>query len=259
MEHFAEASFWLALGKIIWVNILLSGDNAVVIALAARGLPEAQRRKAVIFGSAAAIAMRVVLTIFATELLQYPYLKIIGAVLLFWIGVQLLVPEDEGDGSLGNAQHLWGAIRTILVADLVMSLDNVIGVAAAAQSGPPESRFLLLILGLGMSIPLIIAGSQLLMTIMERYPVIITLGAALLGFVAGEMLVHDKAVEGFFGSVGGATTTIVELAGAVGVVLVGQWLAKRKAQHKPAEAGEVPRASSLPSFLPPEAGPAAGP
>ncbi len=228
MEQLTDAAFWIALGKIIWVNILLSGDNAVVIALAARSLPEAQRKRAVLLGSAAAIAMRVVLTLFAVELLHYPYLKIVGAVLLFWIGVQLMVPEDDHEGGIKSADHLWAAIRTILIADLVMSLDNVIAVAAAAESGPVESRTLLLVIGLGLSIPLIIAGSQVLMKVMENYPVIITLGAALLGFVAGEMLVHDVAVEGFFQGLGGASTTIIELAGAIGVVVVGTWLAKRK-------------------------------
>jgi YjbE family integral membrane protein len=235
METIANVAFWIALGEIVWVNILLSGDNAVVIALAARSLPEAQRRSAVIIGSAAAIVLRVVLTLFAVELLHLPYLKIVGAVLLFWIGVQLIVPEDGSDETSVSANHLWGAIRTILVADLVMSLDNVIAVAAAAESGPPESRVLLLVIGLGLSIPLIIFGSQLLMKIMGRFPVIITLGAALLGFVAGEMLVHDQAVEKLFIGLGGATTTVVELAGAIGVVIVGQWLARR---HRRALAGE---------------------
>ena len=233
MEHITEPTFWVALAKIIWVNILLSGDNAVVIALAARSLPEDQRKKAIFGGSAAAIVLRIVLTIFAVQLLQFPYLKIIGALLLFWIGVQLLVPEDDDEGGVKSHDHLWSAIRTILIADLVMSLDNVIGVAAAADGGPPESRLLLLIIGLGLSIPLIIFGSQLLLTVMEKYPVIITLGAALLGYVAGEMLVTDRAVEAFFHSAGRASTTIIELAGAVGVVLVGRWLAARK---KPAGA-----------------------
>jgi YjbE family integral membrane protein len=228
MEHVANAAFWLALGKIIWVNILLSGDNAVVIALAARSLPPQQRNKAIFGGSAAAIVLRVVLTVFAVQLLQYPYLKIIGALLLFWIGVQLLVPEDEDEDGIKSSDHLWTAIRTILIADLVMSLDNVIAVAAAADAGPPESRLLLLILGLGLSIPLIIFGSQLLLTVMEKYPVIITLGAALLGFVAGEMLVSDRALTPYFAQMGAASTTVVELAGAVAVVLVGQWLARRK-------------------------------
>jgi len=228
MEHIAAAPFWVALGKIIWVNILLSGDNAVVIALAARSLPDHQRNKAIFVGSAAAIVLRVVLTVFAVQLLQFPYLKIVGALLLFCIGVQLLAPKSDDDGSVKSSDRLWPAIRTILLADLVMSVDNVLAVAAAADSGPPESRLLLLILGLGLSIPLIIFGSQLLLTVMKRFPVIITLGAALLGFVAGEMLVSDQAVAHVFHGVGTATTTIVEVAGAIGVVLIGQWWAKRK-------------------------------
>ena len=233
MEHIGDATFWVALGKIIWVNILLSGDNAVVIALAARSLPEHQRNKAIFAGSAAAIVLRVVLTVFAVQLLQFPYLKIIGAVLLFWIGIQLLISEEENEDGIKSPEHLWSAVRTILLADLVMSVDNVLAVAAAADSGPPESRLLLLIIGLGLSIPLIIFGSQLLMKIMERYPIIITIGAALLGFVAGEMLVSDHAVEQFFHSAGRASTTIIEVAGAVGVVLIGQWLAKRKRKAAP--------------------------
>ena len=228
LNDIGDTAFWVALGKIIWVNILLSGDNAVVIALAARSLPEHQRKKAVFGGSAAAIVMRVALTVFAVQLLQYPYLKIVGALLLFWIGVQLLVPDEGEEDGIKATDQLWAAIRTILIADLVMSLDNVIAVAAAADSGPPESRLLLLIIGLGLSIPLIIFGSTLLLTVMEKYPVIITLGAALLGFVAGEMLVTDHAVENFFHSAGRASTTIIEIAGAVGVVLVGRWLAARK-------------------------------
>jgi YjbE family integral membrane protein len=242
MEHLAQAAFWVALGKIVWVNILLSGDNAVVIALAARSLPDHQRQKAIFAGSAAAIVLRVVLTVFAVSLLQFPYLKLVGAVLLFWIGVQLLLPEDENEDGIKSSGYLWSAIRTILIADLVMSVDNVLAVAAAADSGPPESRLLLLIVGLGLSIPLIIFGSQLLLGVMQRFPVIITLGAALLGFVAGEMLVSDPAVTHWFNGVGHASTTIIELVGAVGVVLVGSWLAKRKvAAHK---AGATHQASS---------------
>lgn len=228
MEHIAEAAFWLALGKIVWVNILLSGDNAVVIALAARSLPDDQRKKAIFGGSAAAILLRVVLTVFAVSLLQYPWLKIVGALLLFWIGMQLLLPEDEEEGGIKPTDQLWAAIRTILIADLVMSLDNVIAVAAAAESGPPSSKLLLLIIGLGLSIPLIIFGSQLLLKVMEKYPVIITAGAALLGFVAGEMLVTDLAVADYFNGPGKPWAIVIEIGGAVGVVLLGRWLAARK-------------------------------
>jgi YjbE family integral membrane protein len=237
MEQFATAIFWIALGKIIWVNILLSGDNAVVIALAARNLPATHRNTAVFFGSAAAIVLRVLLTVFAVQLLQYPYLKLAGALLLFWIGTQLLVPEDEHEDGIKSSDRLWVAVRTILIADLVMSVDNVIAVAAAADTGPQESRLLLLIIGLGLSIPLIIFGSQLLMRIMERWPVIITLGAALLGFVAGEMLVTDHAIRAFFHGAGAAPTLLIELAGAVIVVLLGGWLARRKRRH--AEAAQA--------------------
>ena len=234
MEHIGEAAFWVALAKIIWVNILLSGDNAVVIALAARSLPVEQRKKAVLFGSAAAIILRVVLTIFAVSLLQFPYLKIVGALALLWIGVQLLMPEDHDENGIESSSHLWSAVRTILIADLVMSVDNVLAVAAAAESGPPESKLLLLIIGLGLSIPLIIFGSQLLMTVMERYPIIITLGAALLGFVAGEMFVTDGAVAHIFKGLGFAVTTAIAIACAVGVVVVGKWLAgKKRAQGSP--------------------------
>jgi YjbE family integral membrane protein len=228
LDHLGDPAFWTALGKIIWVNILLSGDNAVVIALAAHNLPPHQRRKAVFGGSAAAIALRVVLTIFAVELLGYPYLKIVGAGLLFWIGVKLASPAGENSGPTKSSAGLWTAIRTILIADLVMSLDNVLAVAAAAQSGPPDARIILLLIGLGLSIPLIIAGSQLLMSVMDKFPVIVTLGAGLLGYVAGEMLLQDPAIENLFGPLAGAQATIIEVAAAVGVVLLGQWLSSTR-------------------------------
>ena len=179
--EFASAAFWAALGSIILANILLSGDNAVVIAMAARSLPAHQQKKAIFYGSAAAIVMRIVLTLIAVEMLKWPFLKIIGGVLLVYIGVTLLLEDDDG-GDQGAQQNagLMTAIRTILIADLVMSLDNVLAVAAAAKGNT-----LLLILGLGISIPLIIFGSTLLLKVMERFPIIITLGAALLGFLAG--------------------------------------------------------------------------
>jgi YjbE family integral membrane protein len=228
LQELSDPTFWVALGKIVWVNILLSGDNAVVIALAARSLPDDQRNKAIVAGSGAAIVLRVILTIFAVSLLQLPYLKAIGACLLFWIGLQLLVPEDEEEDGVKAHSHLMSAIRTILIADLVMSLDNVIAVAAAAEGGPPESKLMLLIIGLGLSIPLIIFGSQLLLNVMERYPIIITLGAALLGFVAGEMLVTDRALAPYFKAFGLDSMHIVEGLCAVAVVLIGQWMARRK-------------------------------
>src|SRR5678815_718582 len=187
---------WTALLKIIGVNIILSGDNAVVIALAARSLPAKQQKQAIIWGSAAAIVMRVVLTIFAVALLTLPWLKLIGSLLLFWIGVKLLIPE-EGDEDIKASDQLLAAIKTILVADLVMSLDNVIAVAAAAGGS-----LMLLILGLAISIPLVIFGSTLMIKLMERFPIIVMLGAGLIGWVAGEMLAADAALKGWFGSMG---------------------------------------------------------
>ena len=173
-----SAGFWAALGSIILTNVVLSGDNAVVIALAARTLPPQQQNKAIFWGSAAAIILRIVLTLVAVQLLQLPYLKIIGAMLLFWIGVQLLLEEEEEveNGKEPEQKSMLSAVRTILIADLVMSLDNVLAVAAAAKDSVT-----LLILGLGISIPLIIFGSTLLLKLMERFPIIITLGGALLG------------------------------------------------------------------------------
>ena len=186
IEYLSNPVFWVGLGQIIIVNIVLSGDNAVVIALAARSLPAHQQKQAIIWGSVAAIVMRVILTIVAVEMLKFPYLKLVGAVLLLWIAVQLLVPEDGGEDGVHSSGNLMAAIRTILIADLVMSLDNVIGVAAAAKGDN-----VLLMLGLAISIPLIIFGSTIILKLMDRYPVIITGGAALLGWVAGEMLITD--------------------------------------------------------------------
>jgi YjbE family integral membrane protein len=207
------AAFWAALGSIILANILLSGDNAVVIALAARSLPPQQQKKAIFWGSAAAIVMRVVLTIIALEMLKWPYLKIIGGLLLLYIGVTLLLEEeDENGGESHSSAGMLVAIRTILVADLVMSLDNVIAVAAAAKGDIP-----LLIIGLGISIPLIIFGSTLLLKVMDRFPIIITAGAALLGYLAGEMVLTDPAVSRWFGE---ASHTVVNIAGAIGAAIV---------------------------------------
>src|SRR5712675_2342315 len=196
MEELLTTQFWLGLGAIIWVNIILSGDNAVVIALAARSLPATQQKQAIFWGAGAAIILRILLTLFAVALLTLPWLKLVGSLLLFWIGVKLLIPED-GDDNIQASEHLITAIKTILIADLVMSLDNVIAVAAAAGGS-----VVLLILGLAISIPLVIFGATLLIKLMDRYPVIITAGAGLIGWVAGEMLVADVALKGWFTSLG---------------------------------------------------------
>jgi YjbE family integral membrane protein len=235
LEEFATQVFWLNLLKIIGVNIILSGDNAVVIALAARSLPQRQQKAAVLWGSGAAVVMRIILTIFAVALLTLPWLKIIGSLLLFWIGIKLLVPED-GDEDINASDNLIAAIKTILIADLVMSIDNVIAVAAAAQGS-----MTLLILGLAISIPLVIFGSTMLLHLMERWPIIITIGGGLLGFVAGEMLVTDPALKGWLAGlgvvfegekpmVGGISLEIiVGLVGAVIVIGVGTLIGKRRA------------------------------
>jgi YjbE family integral membrane protein len=187
-----DNQFWLGLLEIIGVNIVLSGDNAVVIAMAARSLPKPQQRAAILLGSGAAIVLRIILTTVATGVLALPYLKLAGAVLLLWIGVQLLLPSEEGDDSVEQEMHLMAAVRTILIADLVMSLDNVIAVAAAAHGS-----FVLLTLGLAISIPLIIFGSGVLLKLMDRFPVIIKLGAGLLGYVAGDMLLSETVLEAY--------------------------------------------------------------
>ena len=191
MEMLQSPDFWIGLMKIIWINIILSGDNAVVIALAARSLPPQQQRKAVLWGSGAAVVMRIVLTVVAVQLLALPYLQIVGGLLLLWIGVQLLGDEDEDDGETKEYGTLAAAVRTILIADLVMSLDNVIAVAAAAKGS-----MTLLVLGLAISIPLVIFGSTLMIKLMERFPIIVVLGAGLIGWVAGETIISDAVLKG---------------------------------------------------------------
>ena len=244
LEELASQAFWIGLLKIIGVNIILSGDNAVVIALAARSLPAKQQKQAVFWGAGAAVVLRVILTIFAAALLTLPWLKIIGSLLLFWIGVKLLIPE-EGDDHIKASDQLLAAIKTILVADLVMSLDNVIAVAAAAGGS-----YVLLILGLAISIPLVIFGATLLIKLMERFPVIITAGAGLIGWVAGEMLVADSALTGWLTGmgveykgehpyVGGWSLEIIAaVIGFAFVVAVGKWFGRRKeaaTAHAPAD------------------------
>ena len=219
---FTTAAFWTAVGAITLANIVLSGDNAVVIAMAARSLPPGQQRRAIVWGSAAAVVMRIALTLVAVEMLKWPYLKIVGALLLLGIGISLLradVVEARGHRRFGT---MAAAVRTILVADLVMSLDNVLAVAAAANGSLP-----LLVIGLLVSVPLITFGSTLLLKVMDRFPVIIMLGAALLGFLAGEMLLTDPVV---LAATGAISIAAVHAAGAVGaliVVAVGLWMRRR--------------------------------
>lgn len=221
MEIVQSADFWIGLMKIIWINIILSGDNAVVIALAARSLPPAQQQKAVLLGSGAAVVLRIVLTVVAVKLLALPYLQIVGGLLLLYIGIQLLGDEHDGEGEGKEYGSLFAAVRTILIADLVMSLDNVIAVAAAAQGDTT-----LLVLGLAISIPLVIFGSTLMIKLMERFPIIVILGAALIGWVGGETMVSDVSLR----EVLAANPWLhyaAAAAGAAFVMGVGRFLQKR--------------------------------
>ncbi len=213
--------FWTALLKIIGVNIILSGDNAVVIALAARNLPPTQQKQAIFWGSGAAIVLRIVLTIFAVALLEFAWLKLVGSALLLWIGVKLLADGDEDEGEAKSHASMFDAVKTILIADLVMSIDNVIAVAAAAKGD-----WVLVIIGLAISIPLIIYASTILIKVMEKYPVVITIGAALIGWVAGEMAWDEKVIASFTSQYPRWFEFIAAAAGAVLVVGVGKTLSK---------------------------------
>lgn len=228
-QSFENPEFWVGLLKIIWINILLSGDNAVVIALAARGLPPAQQKQAIMFGSGAAVVLRIGLTIIAAWLMALQGLQIVGGILLLWIGAQLLANEEENEGEAKEQTNLMTAIRTILIADVVMSLDNVIGVAAAAKGDQ-----LLLIIGLAISIPLVVFGSSMMIKLMERYPFIITLGAALIGWVGGETIASDVFLKEF-ASANAWFHLTAAAAGAVIVILWGRRMnAKTENKEEPA-------------------------
>ncbi len=228
-QSFENPEFWVGLLKIIWINILLSGDNAVVIALAARGLPPEQQRKAILFGSGAAVVLRIGLTIIAAWLMALQGLQIVGGLLLLWIGAQLLANEEESDADSKEQANLMSAVRTILIADVVMSLDNVIGVAAAAKGDQS-----LLIIGLAISIPLVVFGSSMMIKLMERYPAIITFGAALIGWVGGETIASDVMLKDFVAD-NGWFHYACSLAGAAIVILLGRQMnAKAETQEDPA-------------------------
>lgn len=233
MDFLTSPAFWVALGQIIIIDILLGGDNAVVIALACRKLPPAQRTKGIIWGTAGAIVLRVILIVFAMTLLNVPFLKLAGAVLLVWIGVKLLAPDDDGHGDIASSDKLFAAIKTIIVADLVMSVDNVIAIAGAAQHAG-EHSLLLVILGLLISIPIIVSGSQLVIKLMSRFPIIITAGGMLLGWIAGGMLVTDPALaypDNMAWMLKLPQTPVVKYAaavvGALLVLLIGKVMAAR--------------------------------
>lgn len=247
MDFLTSPEFWVALGQIIIIDILLGGDNAVVIALACRKLPPAQRTKGIIWGTAGAIVLRVVLIAFAMTLLNVPFLKLVGAILLVWIGIKLIAPDEDGHGDIQGSDKLFAAIKTIIVADLVMSVDNVIAIAGAAQNAG-EHSLLLVVLGLLISIPIIVWGSTLVIKLMARFPVIIVAGGMLLGWIAGGMLVTDPAFVNpdqwtwmpKLGSVDSKGLAVISdtlywtahIAGAVLVLAVGKFVASRQ---KPAE------------------------
>jgi len=224
--EFMSPQFWAAALEIIVINILLSGDNAVVIALACRNLPGRQRTWGIILGAVGAIVLRIILTFFAVTLLGLPWLKLVGGVLLLWIGVKLIADEEDGEGE-GEAKvqasdRLWAAVRTVVVADLVMSIDNVLGVAAAAKGS-----LALLVFGLVVSIPLVIAGSQIILALIERFPVLILAGGGLLGYVAGEMIVEDAALAPWIEATAPWLHWILPVAGIVAVIGVAKWVQRR--------------------------------
>ncbi len=227
MEALTTATFWIAVGQIILIDILLGGDNAVVIALACRGLPPKQRRLGIIYGTAGAIGLRVILIAFALALLSVPYLKLVGAVLLVWIGVKLLAPqEDEDHGNISASDKLWGAVKTVIVADLVMSVDNVLAIAGAAESAGSH-QLPLVIFGLLVSIPIIVAGSQIVLKLMDRFPWIITAGGMLLGWIAGQMAYTDPAAKPYLPDQKVWEYTAAA-AGALVVLLIGKTLQRRR-------------------------------
>ncbi len=222
---FDQAAFWLALGQIMWINIVLSGDNAVVIALACRTLPPKQRLWGMVLGSGVAVVLRIAFTWVVKELMEFAYLKLVGGMLLLWIAIKLVVPgESEGDPKVEAAENLWRAVRIVAIADIIMSLDNVIAIAAAAKG-----HTMLMIIGLAISIPLIVAGAALIMELFNRFPILVWAGAALLGWVAADIIIEDPALVSWLGE--GVVQRVVywfAAAGAIFVVGVGYVLLRIK-------------------------------
>jgi YjbE family integral membrane protein len=240
MEFLANLN-WVAVAQIILIDILLGGDNAIVIALACRNLPDKLRMKGIVWGTVGAIGIRIALIAFAVTMLQLPFLKLIGGILLLWIGIKLLNEDDEHT-DIDGSDRLWGAVKTVIVADLVMSLDNVIAIASAAEQAAGEHQLLLVVFGIVVSIPIIVWGSTLVLKLMEKFPVIVTLGAALLGYIAGGMIFSDVAVQGWIEGFIGDTEFVLPgaavhlslpgLVGALGVVLTGLTLKRRKQERQ---------------------------
>lgn len=228
IEWLSSSQTWIALLQIIGINIILSGDNAVVIALACRTLPPAQQRLGILFGAGAAIVLRIILTVFAVTLLVLPYLKLAGSLLLLWIAVKLLAPEENGkSGEIQAVDSLWRAVRIVAIADVVMSLDNVIAIAAVAERFEAPHSYALLMFGLAVSIPLIMAGAAMVMALLDRFPIVVWAGAALLGWIAGEIIAKDPLITG---NLDAAAAHTVWLTGATlgALFVVGVGLVRRR-------------------------------
>lgn len=219
---------WAAVGQIIMIDILLGGDNAVVIAMACRNLPAKQRSKGILWGTVGAIALRVVLITFAVMLLDLPFLKVVGGALLLWIGIKLLIPEYDGHEDIAGSDKLLGAIKTIIVADFVMSFDNVIAIAGAAQQAHEAHQTMLIIFGLLVSVPFIVFGSQVILKLLDRFPIIIYFGGGLLGWIAGGMMVSDAYVTTNWPEFSFSAHYPAALIGAGIVIAIGHLIAKKK-------------------------------
>jgi YjbE family integral membrane protein len=221
-------AFWQGLGQIILVNIVLSGDNALVIALACRNLEKRYQKPAILIGSAGAIILRVIFVLIVDQLLRISYLKLGGGLLLLWIGVKLVQGEEEHGDGVKAAGNLWAAIRTIIIADAVMSLDNAIAIAAAAKGDTS-----LIVIGLVISIPLIVFGAQLIMLLLNRFPIIVVAGGGLLGWIAGEVIATDPAYKDQLAALIPNAQLVFEIGGAVLTVAIGYWLqARMRAKHR---------------------------
>src|SRR6516225_9727082 len=238
-DEMGQTAFWVALLKIMWINVLLSGDNAVVIAMACLGLPPRQRLWGMVLGAGVAVVLRIVFTVVIAQLMLLPYLKLIGGLALFYIAAKLLVPEDEDTTEVEAVEHLWRAVRIVAVADIVMSLDNVIAIAAAA-----EGNFALILIGLAISIPMIVAGAALIMALLERFPILVCAGAALLGWIVGETIATDPVIQGYLEPRLGPegfhyVMLFAALLGAILVLLVGgMWRRSKQAAQAVAVSGE---------------------
>jgi len=239
MIEFFQSLHWAAIFQIVMIDILLGGDNAVVIALACRKLEPRQRVQGILWGTVGAIGLRVVLIAFALVLLDIPMLKVVGGLLLLWIGVKLLIPDHDEHGNVRASTSVWSAVRTILVADLVMSLDNVLAIAGAAENSGPGHQLGYVIFGLLISVPIIIWGSALVLKLIDRYPLVVTFGAGLLGWIAGGMIMSDVFVLDHVGQVSAPVKIAAEAVGAILVLLLGKWYAGRKVAAKETVNGSV--------------------